>query len=285
KERRAMPQPTKPRTPKYRRHRPTGLAVVTLSGRDFYLGPWRSAASRAEFDRLVGEWLASGRQLDAGPPDDTRTRDEILVLYLRPATIYYRSSDGSPTSEIHNVENAMRALRRLYGDTLAKDFGPRALESVRGDMVRAGWCRTVVNRRIGVVKRIFRWAVAKELLAPERLVALEAVGGVEKGRCNVRETERVRPVPGGGGGAALPFVPPQTAAMILLQLLTGMRPGEVTILRNVDLDRSGAAWLYTPAHHKTQHLGQERPVFLGPRAQEVLEPFLRRIDPNAYVFS
>jgi len=36
------------RTPKYRRHKATGQAVVTLSGRDFYLGQWQSAKSKRE---------------------------------------------------------------------------------------------------------------------------------------------------------------------------------------------------------------------------------------------
>jgi len=52
------------RVPKYRRHKPSGQAVVTLSGRDFYLGKWGTKTSRAEYQRLVGEWLAGG----GGPP-------------------------------------------------------------------------------------------------------------------------------------------------------------------------------------------------------------------------
>ena len=53
------------RVPKYRRHKPTGQAVVTLNGKDHYLGRWNSKASRAAYERLVGEWLASGRTLRA----------------------------------------------------------------------------------------------------------------------------------------------------------------------------------------------------------------------------
>ena len=49
--------------PSYRHHKPTGQAVVTLNGKDFYLGPWKSKASIAEYDRLIGEWLANGRRL------------------------------------------------------------------------------------------------------------------------------------------------------------------------------------------------------------------------------
>ena len=47
--------------PKYRKHRASGQAVVIIAGRDHYLGPWRTKASKAEYDRLIGEWLAAGR--------------------------------------------------------------------------------------------------------------------------------------------------------------------------------------------------------------------------------
>ncbi len=66
--------------PKYRLHRPKALAVVTLGGRDIYLGPYSSPASKAEYDRLITEWLANGRMLPAQTSD--WTINEILVRYL-----------------------------------------------------------------------------------------------------------------------------------------------------------------------------------------------------------
>ena len=53
-----MPRRTRS-VPSYRLHKPSGRAVVTLNGRDHYLGPWNSPESSAEYDRLVGEWLAA----------------------------------------------------------------------------------------------------------------------------------------------------------------------------------------------------------------------------------
>ena len=49
--------------PKYAKHKASGQAVVRLSGKDFYLGPHGTKASKLEYDRLIGEWLANGRQL------------------------------------------------------------------------------------------------------------------------------------------------------------------------------------------------------------------------------
>ncbi len=50
------------RTPSYRHHRSSGQAVVTVDGRDIYLGKFGMAESRAEYDRLLAEWLCNGRR-------------------------------------------------------------------------------------------------------------------------------------------------------------------------------------------------------------------------------
>jgi integrase len=94
----------------------------------------------------------------------------------------------------------------------------------------------------------------------------------------------VKPVPQAHIDAVLECVNKQIGAMIRLQLLTGMRPGEVTIMRGGDLDTSGRIWVYRPASHKTEHHYVERLIYLGPKAQEVLRPFLKR-DLQAYLFS
>ena len=45
--------------PKYRKHRATGQAVVTMDGKDHYLGPHRSKASRIEYGRVAGQRSAN----------------------------------------------------------------------------------------------------------------------------------------------------------------------------------------------------------------------------------
>ena len=72
--------------------------------------------------------------------------------------------------------------------------------------------------------------------------------------------------------------------MIELQRLTGMRPGEVVIMRTRDLDMGGDVWVYTPSRHKTEHHGKTREIFLGPKGQAVLRPWLKA-DQEAYLFS
>jgi hypothetical protein len=119
-----------PRVPSYRRHRPSGQAVVTLDGRDHYLGKWNTKASRTEYDRLIGEWLAGGWCLPPGGENADLTVAELALRFWRFAKPYYRK-DGRPTSELDEYRLSIRPLRRLYGSTLARDFGPLALKSVR----------------------------------------------------------------------------------------------------------------------------------------------------------
>ncbi|HEU5117937.1 MAG TPA: hypothetical protein VFT74_15020, partial [Isosphaeraceae bacterium] len=71
-----MPART-PRTPSYRLHKPSGQAVVTLGGRDYYLGLYGSSESRTEYDRRLAEWLANGRRAATPLP----TSDSDLIIH------------------------------------------------------------------------------------------------------------------------------------------------------------------------------------------------------------
>jgi integrase len=273
-----------PRTPSYRLHRPSGQAVVTLGGHDHYLGRHGSPESRAEYDRLVAEWLAAGRTAPpAGAAPSDLTVNELVLRYARHVEGYY-VKDGKPTSEVRNIKLALRPLRRLYGPTPARGFGPKGLKAVRAELVAAGLCRNEVNKRVRHVVRLFKWAVAEEIVAPAVHQALAAVPGLRKGRGGARESAPVRPAPEADVEAVRPHVGPRVWAMIELQRLTGMRPGEVVRMRGRDVQRDGRVWAYVPESHKTEHHGKGRTVYLGPKAQEVLRPWLKA-DPDAYLFS
>ena len=79
-------------------------------------------------------------------------------------------------------------------------------------------------------------------------------------------------------------MPAVVADMVRFQRRTGCRPGEVCQLRPMDMDRSSEVWQYRPASHKTEYLGRERIIFIGPKAQAVILPYLLR-DAATYCFS
>jgi integrase len=151
-------------------------------------------------------------------------------------------------------------------------------------MVDTGWCRPYVNKQINRIRHIFKWAVSDELIPGSVLHGLQAVPGLKRGRSDAAEPEKVTPVPMKLVEAVEPFVSRQVWAMIQLQLFTAARAGEICQLRPCDIDREKDVWVYKPEHHKTAHHGFDKKIWIGPRAQQVLTPFLLR-DPQSYCFS
>jgi integrase len=278
------------RVPVYRLHKQSGQAVVTLPDglgrrRDILLGAFGSSESRAEYARVIAQWEASGRQLHQGAaPFPDLTVNELLERYWRWAEQHYRDADGNPSRELENLRDAFKLFRAVFGHTSCCDFRPLALGTLREEMVKQGLCRNVVNSRINRVRRVFKWAVSVELLPASCYQALQTVSGLRRGSGKARETEPIKPVSDDHVDRALPFMPTPVAAMVQLQRLTGMRPGEVMVMRAIDLSMGGPVWSYRPHRHKNQHRGMERVIFLGPQAQEVIKPFLTT-DLEAYLFS
>jgi integrase len=249
---------------------------VTLDGRDHYLGRHGTTASRVVYDRLVAEWQTRK------PVDPCPTINEIIVRYMEFARSYYRKA-GLETAEVANIRLSLRPLQDRFGALRVVDFGPRALKLVRQDILESGVSRLEINRRVGRIRRMFRWAVAEELIPVGIVTALETVADLKRGRTEARENPPVTAVPEAHVDAIRPFVSRPVWAMIELQRLTAMRPGEVTIMRTGDLDVTGRIWIYRPSGHKMEHTGRTRTVHLGPRAQEILRPWLRP-DLEAFLF-
>ena len=271
-----------PRIPSYRLHKSSGQAVVRLAGKDRYIGQHGSPESKATYQRLIAQWKALGDAAFLAGPHGLSV-NEVLLAYLKQHEDYYRKN-GAPTGELELVGYALRVVKQLYGHEPANDFGPQALMICREAMIGNGWARKTINNHVARIKRVFKWATAFELVEPKVYQGLQAVTGLKRGRSQAKETAPVRPVDEAHVEATLPALPRPVAAMVRLQLLTGMRSGEVTAMRVRDLDRRGALWIYRPESHKTEHHGHERLVPLGERCQAILRPFLKA-DPDAYLFS
>jgi hypothetical protein len=196
------------RTPSLRRHKASALGVVTLNGKEVYLGHWPTghknppADVRAEYDRRIAEWLANGRQLlaSAATKPDGITINELMLAFCQYAEMYYRRADGTSTNELGEYRYSLRPLKELYGALPVNEFRPLKLDAVRQRMLDAGWCRTLINRRIWRIVRMFKWGVAKEMVTESVYNALATVGSLAKGRTEARESEPVKPVPEAHGG-------------------------------------------------------------------------------------
>ena len=233
------------RVPKLSRHA-TGQAVVRLCGKDHYVGPFGSAEAQARYDALIAEWLSRGRVLAQADADELSVNELVLAYWRQHVEPHYRK-DGKPTSEVSCIGAALGFLKDAYGLTAVSEFGPLRLKAVRQKMIEAGMSCRVVNRYVQKVRACFRWGTENELVPPSVFHGLQSVAGLKAGRSDARETDPVKPVPDAFVDAVLPFVSPQVKAMIELQRLTGMRPGEVYLMRTCDIDVTGKVWIFLPA--------------------------------------
>ncbi|MBX3450951.1 MAG: site-specific integrase [Planctomycetaceae bacterium] len=265
--------------PAYQFHKASGQAKVRINGKDIYLGVYGSPASRERYESILVEWATT-----QSVGQSTLTVADLSLSYLDAAKRYYVKS-GEVTSEISSLKVALRPLIACDASTLCSEFGPRRLKQVREVMVSKGWTRTTINSSINRIRRMFRWGVEQEIVAPQVLQALNSVPGLRRGRFLAREPQEILPVDDSVVAATLPHLPNVVADMVRLQLLTGMRPGEVCSMRPIDIHRAHPDdWTYSPVHHKTEHRGRDRRVFIGSRGQEILSPYLNRA-PETPCFS
>ncbi len=181
-----MSRPVK--VPPYRKHSPSRQAVVTLTGpanrKDVYLGPYGSRESHTNYARVIAEWAGTV----AGPTGSDRQNsfgsfsvNELILSFWDHCRQCY-VKNGRPTSEQHNYKAALKPLRLLYGATAAAGFTPTALKSLREHFVSQDLCRNEVNRRVRLVRSVFKWGVAEGLIPVAVWDALRAVAGLRRGR-------------------------------------------------------------------------------------------------------
>jgi len=200
----------------------------------------------------------------------------LVQAYLHHCRGYYRLSN-----EAEQMLHGLTCVVDLCSSLSAEDFGPKDLKAVRQSLIDRRLARTTVNKYVGMVKRMFDWAVEEERVPASVAYGLRCVSSLRRGRSAAKETKPIKPVADEHVYAVLPHATGTIAAMIELQLLTGMRSSELCQIRPHDVDMSAMVWLYTPQRHKTQHLNRERVIAIGPKGQGLLGPFLLR-NADAY---
>ncbi len=265
--------------PKLSHFKARGLAVVRLSGKDYYCGKWGSPEAEAKYHRVISEWLADGKEHANRP---TQTIAELIATYYKHVSKYY-VKDGRKTSEVSCQRMAMRFLANIYSDLPVSEFGLRQMRTVRQALIDAGRARKSINKLMIRIRGMFAWAADEMLIDPQIALNLKVFKNLRRGQGG-RETDKVRPIAWETVRKIEPYVQPVIWAMVQLQWHTGMRTGELTIIRTCDIEMGGSIWLYRPESHKTEHHDHDRVVAIGPKGQAILEPWLRT-NMKEYLFS
>jgi hypothetical protein len=85
----------------------------------------------------------------------------LLAAYLDHAGRYYRTPDGRPTATVFHCKDVGKALCALYAHRPAAEFGPLCLKAALQRWANERRTRSQCNRRLIVVKRIFKWAASE----------------------------------------------------------------------------------------------------------------------------
>jgi integrase len=249
-----------------------------------YLGTDREQAGIAY--RL---WLQETLAMKPPGTDPSVPLGVLVRRYLTWARGFYQKH-GKITGTYVSHRQALGFLTARFADLPAGDFTLKALKQVRDDILshrgkKGRLARGQVNRLTKQIVQFFRWAAEEEAVPPEVYGALRVLRGLQKDRTPAPESDGVDPVSEEIVERTLAHMSPMFADMVRVQLACGCRCGEICIMRASDIDRSGPVWTYKPHRHKCEHHGHDRVVLLGPKAQDVLTPWLDCLIGPAWVWS
>jgi integrase len=270
-----------------RRAQPGGAVSAVVYLRDaasrrrhgITLGPWGSPEAREAYQRVLAGWHAQGQRVGRRQHDPAGpTVADLIAAYREEHVETY----GYSQSEINSIRGACRLWRQLYGILPVAAFDAKALAAVRAAMIagdaaagRQPWCRTTISRQTQRIVAVLKWGVHRGMVPGAIYDQCRTLPPIRRGRGLAAEPEPVRPARPEVVDAIRPHCGPVVHVMLQVQMLTGMRPGELVIMRGADIDMQGPVWIYTPASHKNAWRGQSRTVAIGPKAQAIIRPFLQ----------
>lgn len=192
------------RPPKYRLHKSTNQAVVSLNGKVQQLGPYGSEQNHRRYRQVLDEWQAIRHQQQQQPkpalspheliaatitPESLRQKwkqglpvsvYELILVYLRHAKEYYRKN-GKITREAELIEEVLLPLGAKHGRDSVDKFGPVDLDNFRDDLISEfDWSRKHINKQIVRLIAMFKWGAKKEICAAEVHSQLATLGGLKK---------------------------------------------------------------------------------------------------------
>jgi integrase len=273
----------KNRPPKYCKLKQ--YAVVYSAGKIHYLGLYGSDASKTAYARFVAENRVSPLLYLPKTEGSSTTIAELAAAFL------------DHTKPITNKQNynhyrivAADFLLKLYGDKIPADnFKPRCLKLVRDEIILSRrFCRTMVNDYTRRIVALFEWGVSEELVLETTHRALKTIKALPEGYPDTFENPAREHVPDEVIKRTLPFMLPTLRAMVIVQRLTGCRPGEIFNMKVGEIDKTTDPdlWLYRPPSHKTQKkTGRKKIIPLGLPEQKLIAPFLEGKTAGQAVFS
>jgi integrase len=286
----------RPRAPKLGLHA-TGQGRVVLSGKEHYCGVFGTPECAQRYAELVRTWEERGRRpLKEVPLAGGRVRGLLLRELFEQFESWVDGSglfrkEGKETSHRGAIRRALSEVNVEFGHVPVVRFTKANLLRHRDSLIAKGkLTRKGVNRKIGIICKAFAWGNERDLVPDAVFGSLSVLAPLKQGQIGTAaERGRRKPATHEQIRAVLAHLQPTIAAMLEIQFLTGMRPGEVCNMRWQDIDETPVivdgvpCWTYFLSSSKTEHHGVCASYPLAPRVQSILRRF--RKPPEAFVFS
>jgi integrase len=252
--------------------------------------------ARAAYDAwLKTQWLSKPSVRTPGA--EGMTVADLARKYAEHCRQSYRTR-GEQSTHFSQIASAMNALIDRYGVMPASSLGAPEITQLRDAMVHSRTKHpmkhldqrplsiSTVNGRLRIIKQMFAWARNYGWVSRESVFDVALAKPLRAGRSDALPVKYVKPVPADILQTTVKHCPKTIADMIWVLYWTGMRSGELIIMRPCDIDtRSKDVWLYRPRHHKTEHRGKSRIVPIGPKAQAILKLYIEKRKINEVLFT
>ncbi len=232
-------------------------------------------ATKSRRDALAAAWREWERVTDKreGHSPDGRTVNDICDAWCNHAKEYYKYTNGDPTSESKKAAISIRMFRNLYGQRFIGDLDHGDMLALRNALIQTGVSRTTVNRYLQTTKQMITWALDENLIRAQVKAELTQVSPLKRNRSPAPETKPITAVSQDVIDKTIAAMVPNTADMVRVHALTGMRPDEICSLEWDRIDTSQTPWVYRPATHKNAWRSHPRVILIGPRARAILEKY------------
>ena len=157
--------------PKYRHHKGSGQAFVQVNGHRHYLGKWNAQAARNAMLPSLPSWpsIPSACRSSANVSSQCGRVDRSLPGFRARATTPRGASRQAP---LKVFGGSLRPLRQLYGHDPGQRLRPGGTE---GGQSRLCWNQGQrpaprSTSGIDIIRSVFKWGVAEEIIAPARLL-------------------------------------------------------------------------------------------------------------------
>lgn len=124
----------------------------SMGGRSIWAATAQRKARKSTPRLLIAERFSTGKSNGTPQPvaaASGMTINELILQYWQKFVEITYVKDGEPSERQYHIRQARRPLKELLGRTLANEFGPRSLKTVRDKMIDDGVeSRGGLNRKI-----------------------------------------------------------------------------------------------------------------------------------------